>query len=298
MSETGSEAQAEALEFATAWAGSMSEVFSQIAGAALAMECVEAAPPDALPPVASDMHMIAVFAGALRGEMSLRMPQSTALVLAQTMLSEERQSTAEFKPEYKDAVEELMRQVAGHVTTAMKARWGDVQLRVQPGPAPAWSAGAEGWIASASGAPIPLWMEWQLSAALSAQLRSLRPPATAQAVTEGAAMGEGNVSGGNAGVAGLPSGKFDLFMDIELDVTLRFGGRRMLLREILELSPGTVVELDREVQAPVDLLLDGKLIARGEVVVVDGNYGLRIAEVASAEIAGGVMPGNVRSAEA
>jgi flagellar motor switch protein FliN/FliY len=55
----------------------------------------------------------------------------------------------------------------------------------------------------------------------------------------------------------------------------------MELREVLALSPGSVVELDRNVQAPVDLLLDGRVIALGDVVVVDGKYGLRITEVLS-----------------
>jgi flagellar motor switch protein FliN/FliY len=56
----------------------------------------------------------------------------------------------------------------------------------------------------------------------------------------------------------------------------------MRLREILELQPGSVVELDRQVQEPVDLLVDKKLIGRGEVVVVDGRYGLRVGEVVTA----------------
>ena len=68
-------------------------------------------------------------------------------------------------------------------------------------------------------------------------------------------------------------------MDVELAVTLRFGSRRLLLRDILELNSGAVVELDPQVHEPVDLLLDGRVVARGEVVVVDGNYGLRVAEV-------------------
>ncbi len=53
----------------------------------------------------------------------------------------------------------------------------------------------------------------------------------------------------------------------------------MRLRDVLELHPGTVVELDRQVQEPVELLVDTKLIAKGEVVVIDGNYGLRISDV-------------------
>jgi len=68
-------------------------------------------------------------------------------------------------------------------------------------------------------------------------------------------------------------------LDVELNVTLRFGKRQLTLREVLELTSGSVVELDRQVEEPVELLLDGVLIARGEAVVIDGNYGLRVTEV-------------------
>lgn len=71
----------------------------------------------------------------------------------------------------------------------------------------------------------------------------------------------------------------DLVLDVELNVTLRFGQRLMSLREVLDLTSGSVIELDRQVDEPVELLLDGKVIARGEAVVVDGNYGLRVTEV-------------------
>ena len=70
-----------------------------------------------------------------------------------------------------------------------------------------------------------------------------------------------------------------LVMDVELNVSLRFGQRQMPLRDVLELNNGSVIELDRMVDEPVELFLDGKLIARGEAVVVDGNYGLRITEI-------------------
>jgi flagellar motor switch protein FliN/FliY len=73
--------------------------------------------------------------------------------------------------------------------------------------------------------------------------------------------------------------QLETLMEVELAVTLRFGGRRMLLRDILDLCAGAVVELDRQIQEPVDLLLDGKLVARGDVVVVDGNYGLRVTQI-------------------
>lgn len=72
---------------------------------------------------------------------------------------------------------------------------------------------------------------------------------------------------------------FKLVMDVELNVSLRFGQRQMPLQEVLELSTGAVIELDRHVDDPVELLLDGKVIARGEAVIVDGNYGLRVTEI-------------------
>ena len=62
---------------------------------------------------------------------------------------------------------------------------------------------------------------------------------------------------------------------------LRFGQSEMPLRDILELSSGSVVKLDQHIQEPVELLVGHKVIARGEVVVVDGNYGLRVTEIAS-----------------
>jgi flagellar motor switch protein FliN len=79
------------------------------------------------------------------------------------------------------------------------------------------------------------------------------------------------------------SGNLAVLMDVELEVMLRFGRRQMLLRDVLELSAGSVLELDRQIQEPVELVLNHRVIAKGEVVVVDGNYGLRISEVSSAQ---------------
>ncbi len=82
-----------------------------------------------------------------------------------------------------------------------------------------------------------------------------------------------------AEASGITGGNLGLVMDVELDVTLRFGQRQLSLREVMDLTSGSVVELDREVDEPVELLLDGRVIARGEAVIVDGNYGVRVTEV-------------------
>jgi len=71
----------------------------------------------------------------------------------------------------------------------------------------------------------------------------------------------------------------DLVLDVTLSVTLRFGQRQLALREVLELGSGSVVELDRQVDEPVELILDGRVVARGEAVIIDGNYGIRVTQV-------------------
>lgn len=81
--------------------------------------------------------------------------------------------------------------------------------------------------------------------------------------------------------AGEKSGNFDLLLEVELDAAVRFGSRELELRELLELGPGDVVELDRHLADPVDLIVGDKIVARGEVVLVNGNFGLRVTEVAA-----------------
>jgi len=81
-----------------------------------------------------------------------------------------------------------------------------------------------------------------------------------------------------APTSSLPSG-LELLHDVEMDVTAELGRTRMAVREILELVPGSVIELDRAAGSPVDVLVNGTLIARGEVVVIDEEFGIRITDV-------------------
>jgi flagellar motor switch protein FliN len=77
------------------------------------------------------------------------------------------------------------------------------------------------------------------------------------------------------------SAGIELLLDIELEAALRFGCKELPLGEILDLGPGDVVQLDRNVADPVDLIVGDKIVARGEVVLVNGNFGLRVTEVAT-----------------
>lgn len=88
-----------------------------------------------------------------------------------------------------------------------------------------------------------------------------------------AAQARDSKSGKNVGL--------ELLLDVELEASLRFGCRELPLSEILDLGPGDVVQLDRHVSDPVDLIVGDKIVARGEVVLVNGNFGLRVSEVAA-----------------
>jgi len=73
----------------------------------------------------------------------------------------------------------------------------------------------------------------------------------------------------------------DLLRDIELPVTLRFGSARMSLRDLVGLNTGNVIGLDRALEDRVEVLVGGYVVARGEPIVVQGVYGIRISEIAS-----------------
>jgi flagellar motor switch protein FliN len=74
-------------------------------------------------------------------------------------------------------------------------------------------------------------------------------------------------------------GGLDMLHDVEMEVSAELGRTRMSVRELLSLTPGAIIELDRAAGSPADLLVNGRLIARGEVVVVDENFGIRITEI-------------------
>ncbi|MDQ1520126.1 MAG: flagellar motor switch protein FliN [Actinomycetota bacterium] len=77
-----------------------------------------------------------------------------------------------------------------------------------------------------------------------------------------------------------------LLHDVEMGVTAELGRRRMTVRDLLSLTPGAVIELDRAAGSPVDVLVNGTLIARGEVVVIDEEFGIRISEIVAPDAAG------------
>lgn len=85
------------------------------------------------------------------------------------------------------------------------------------------------------------------------------------------------LTGGGAEAA--PLGLAQL-LDVSVRVTVEVGRAKMTLAELVQLAPGSLVELDREAHEPVDILVNGKVVARGEIVTIGENYGVRITAVA------------------
>jgi flagellar motor switch protein FliN/FliY len=85
------------------------------------------------------------------------------------------------------------------------------------------------------------------------------------------------------GPARRPSPTLELLMEVELPVGVSFGRAQMRLKDAVKLTTGSIVELNRSVSEPVEVLVNNCVIARGEVVVIDGNYGVRIKQIISRE---------------
>lgn len=78
--------------------------------------------------------------------------------------------------------------------------------------------------------------------------------------------------------SGLANG-VDLIMDVQLQVAVELGRAQMKVKEVLGLGPGSVVELDKHAGEPVEIVVNNKIVAKGEVVVIDENFGVRITEI-------------------
>jgi flagellar motor switch protein FliN/FliY len=75
--------------------------------------------------------------------------------------------------------------------------------------------------------------------------------------------------------------RLDMLLDLPLDVTVELGRTRMSIQELLTLGPGSVVELDKVAGEPLDILINDRLVARGEAVVVNDKFGIRITDIVS-----------------
>lgn len=256
------------------FAEAASSVLSQIAGTALharPMPLEEAIP-------AATLVRIEI-TGALSGlcEVALSAPMTASF--SALLTGETPDPAAEVTADQREAAAELIQQICGNLADRLRHVFGPLELKPRPtdvrdpknGSRRLFLINREDDALEIEVRILHLGSETRASETTTAAMPNASPHS---ATTQPAAL---------PGLSAVQSGNrnLDLLLDIELGVTLRFGTRQMLLKDIIELCSGSVVELDRHVQEPVDLLIADRLIAQGEVVIVEGNYGLRITNVAS-----------------
>jgi len=257
--------------------GKNSESFSNALFQALAGAMTKAsgspwraeAPDAASDPDGSETAVVnCILDGSLRGEFLLEFGRDGAQVLASAFLG---QTVADSGEELDTALLGPVNACIKEFCLALEQEYG--VLKIDASTASERQSDQENLFqATVAGGANRISISMCLNAALIESLQQHSPAGGTDAVA--AALNRAAEGG-----AAREQVNLNLVMDVELNVTLRFGQRRLTLREVLELTTGSVVELDRQVEEPVELLLDGMVIARGEAVVVDGNYGLRVTEV-------------------
>jgi flagellar motor switch protein FliN/FliY len=214
----------------------------------------------------------AKFDGSLQGEFTLEFDRAEASLLASKIL---RQPVDVFGEEHSEALLGVVKTAMDEFRSALEAEYGAFTATASLASQPPSERSNVVRMTAADDEASRVSITMVLDPALSKALVLHSQPASANAgVMEAIKAATGKV---NPQPANL-----NLVMDVELNVTLRFGQRKLTLREVLDLTSGSVVELDRQVEEPVELLLDGVVIAKGEAVVIDGNYGLRVTEVSRA----------------
>lgn len=93
--------------------------------------------------------------------------------------------------------------------------------------------------------------------------------------SEPARRGEGQT------IVGIEDTGLELLLDIPLEVSVELGRVKMVVKDVIELGSGSIVEIDKAAGEPVDVMVNGRLVARGEVVVIEDNFGVRITEILS-----------------
>lgn len=239
--------------FATALGGS----FTNASGQRWKFTLVEDS--DASAHLGASLVFRLAFEGLLRGDLLLELDEEQMRLLAAVVRSRSAQPTQDDQ----QTLSEVLSSAMNSFSSTLVAKFGTVTCKIEQVLNPA----LKGMIA------IPLVAEGPDSSLMPARcyldgrfVESLSSKLDAKMPTD-------------AEAALFDPVNLNLVLDVELSMSLRFGVRQLPLREVLELASGSVVELDRQVDDPVELLLDGRVIARGEAVIVDGNYGLRVTEI-------------------
>jgi len=276
MNATASAAAPRVQDCLNAWAGSVSRALGQVRGTPFQVEPLTT---EELEAASHDLRTGGVWLrfsadATLRGEQALALSAADQARLAQILTGEPFNEKGPSAKQHRGALSELFRQVAEAVSARLSESLGnEIHLQFAGADPPDWLPAVQAGFRLTSDTTPPVDVHFQANPEF---LDALQPGRT------DGRRGSREDSGRGAGtMLTAADGNLGLLMDVELEVTLRFGGRQMLLSDILDLSAGSLVELDQQIQDPVELLVGKKVVAFGEVVVADGNYAIRVTEIVS-----------------
>jgi len=262
--------------FVAAWRNAFAKVLTQLGAPNAAISDV--AESTLQPASEKNINVISAnFAGGgcLNGHLLVTCEKTAAAQCAQLLASEPIDAAVEFTSTHSDGSLEFLRQVAGETASAWKTeRELPTELVFQGEPPAAVEAQFTAFFNVDTEKCKGLIFRLDLDAGFCAALSAPPPEQTKDENVANAANPEVDPAASHAS-------NLDLILDVQLEATIRFGEREMLLQDVFGLTPGAVVELNQLVNEPAELLVAGRLVAKGEVVVVDGNFGLRVTEVVS-----------------
>lgn len=291
----------EALErYATHVFQGASQVFSSLCGRAvlLTFDRLTPGPLSILPPllpgpwIGMQMRVTQEFSGGH----SLIWAEADAIVLVRYILGEEASEASGLSASGLDALSEAAHQIAGALGSSLRAALGR-PIALDGGSVFSAASIAELLPTFGQEAPAPIFSLAQITIEGRAAGRVILMVSSSllEGVGEsplGADAGakEGDVSTTQASVpppfAPLPQGEkagsskgIDMLLDVDLQVSVELGRTRLPIREILQLGLGSVIELDKLAGEPVDILVNEKPIAKGEVIIIDDNFGVRITSI-------------------
>jgi len=262
--------------FQEVWSSSIYKVLKQLTGGEFEARGLDSIPAS-LNSDSSGVWSRFAATGPLTGEFALFVSKPDALLLYQLLRGQISEESAEISSEAREAVAELFRRFVDEALPVLKSKTGgEFECAFCGCEPPGWEVGLGFPLEIAGPKARPLQICFIADESLA---KSATPSVAAVSAPRSTSQSEKVTA---APVPALPGKEnLGLLLDIKLEAMLRFGEREMLLREILNLNAGSVVELNRKVNDPVELIVCGKVVAKGDVVVLDGNYALQVTQVGS-----------------
>ena len=233
-----------------------------------------------------------------KGSQYFLLTAKTASVIVDLMTGGEGSQDRALDKTGKDALKEMMNQLLSVAATALRDRHGSklsfdqvdvhtlesgVDLDLLLGDEEIYRIDVNIKVADAGNDTFTTFVPLETVTSLQKTFSGGLKAAVGRPATQGSPAPMASVGAGAQGMMAEPEvgGNVNLILDLELPIVIRLGSAEMTLQEVMRLAAGSIIELNKTVDEPVELLVNNRVIARGEVVVVEGNFAFRVTEIQS-----------------